>query len=146
MNRRGVLGILGLGAAAGPAVAKEMIYQTQPSMFASPGLSTPAIISTAADSIPWDPVRQLAEAKREYERVAGDPSAWIADYVARELDEYYSGYSSFRFEYIDPDIRNMKSLSETAKIRMYFERRAKRRYESSKNNLFERIQHLLKEV
>ena len=145
MNRRGVLGFLGLGAAAGPAVAKEMIYK-------SPGLSTPAILPSTSGSwgedspIPWDPVKQLAEAKREYERVAGDPSAWIADYVARELDEYYSGYSSFRFEYIDPDIRNMKSLSETTKIRMHFERRAKRRYESSKNNLFERIQHLLKEV
>ena len=145
MNRRGFMSMLGIGAAAAPAVAKEMkmIY---PSSYPSPGLSTPAIISTAADSIPWDPVRQLAEAKREYERVTGDPSAWMADYVARELEEYHSGYSSFRFEYIDPDIRNMKSLSETAKIRMYFERRAKRRYESSKNNLFERIQHLLKEV
>ena len=144
MNRRSVLGMFGIGAAAAPAVAKQMIYQTS---YPSPGLSTPAIYdSTEPSAIPWDPVRQLAEAKREYERVAGDPSAWIADYVARELDEYYSGYSSFRFEYIDPDIRNMKSLSETAKIRMYFERRAKRRYESSKNNLFERIQHLLKEI
>ena len=148
MNRRGVLGMLGLGAAAGPVVAKEMIYKTS---YPSPGLSTPAILSTQGQTWTdapdvWDPVKQLAEAKREYERVTGDSSTWIADYVARELDEYHSGYSSFRFEYIDPDIRNMKSLSETTKIRMHFERKAKRRYELSKNNLFERIQQLLKEV
>ena len=144
MNRRGVLGMLGLGAAAGPAVAKEMIYQ---SSYPSPGLSTPAILSTAADSpIPWNPVETLAHVKKEYEVMTGDSSAWIADYVAREMDEYLSGYGSFRLENIDPDIRNMKSLSETAKIRMAIERKAKRRYESTSRNLFHRIQELMKEI
>lgn len=145
MNRRGFMSMLGIGAAAGPAVAKEMIYK-------SPGLSTPAILGTQGwtdardQAIAWDPVRQLAEAKQEYERITGDPSKWIADYVARELEEYHNGYSSFRFECIDPDIRNMKSLSETVKMRMYFERKAKRRYDLSKNSLLERIEYLLKEV
>ena len=143
MNRRGVLGFLGLGAAAGPAVAKEMIYQ---SSYPSPGLSTPAIMSTTADSIPWNPVETLAHVKKEYEVMTGDPSAWITDYVARELGEYHNGYSSFRFEHIDPDIRNMKSLSETTKIRMHFERKAKRRYEASKNSVWTRIQELMKEI
>ena len=144
MNRRSMLGFLGLGAAAGPAVAKEMIYQ---SSYPSPGLSTPAILSTAADSpIPWNPVETLAHVKKEYEVMTGNSSAWIADYIARELDEYHSGYSSFRFEHIEPDIRNMKSLSETTKVRMHFERKAKRRYESNKNHLWLRIQELMKEI
>jgi hypothetical protein len=144
MNRRGVLGMLGLGAAAGPAVAKEVIYQTS---YPSPGLSTPAILSTAADSpIPWDPVESLARAKAEYEMVTSDPSAWIADYIAREYEDYVSGYSSIRLDSIDPDIRNMKSISESAKIRMWITRKAQRRYEANKNSLFMRIQELLKEV
>lgn len=141
MNRRSMLGMLGLGAAAGPAVAKEMIYQ---SSYPSPGLSTPA--NFVDQAIPWDPVENLARAKAEYNTLIGDPSAWIADYVAREMDEYLSGYSSLRLETIDPDIRNMKSLSESAKIRMAIERKAKRRYQASKNGLFQRIQELMKEV
>lgn len=141
MNRRGVLGMLGLGAAAGPAVAKEMIYQTS---YPSPGLSTPAIYdSTEPSAIPWDPVETLSRAKAEYNTLIGDPSAWIDDYVAREMNEYLSGYSSLRLETIDPDIRNMKSLSESAKIRMAIERKAKRRYEANKNSLSQRIQELL---
>lgn len=141
MNRRGVLGMLGLGAAAGPVVAKEMIYQTS---YPSPGLSTPA--NFVDQSIPWNLVETLAHVKKEYEVMTGNSSAWIADYIARELDEYHSGYSSFRFEHIEPDIRNMKSLSETTKIRMHFERKAKRRYESNKNHLWLRIQELMKEI
>lgn len=141
MNRRSMLGMLGLGAAAGPAVAKEMIYQTS---YPSPGLSTPA--NFVDQPIPWNPVENLARAKAEYNTLIGDPSAWIADYVAREMDEYLSGYSSLRLETIDPDIRNMKSLSESAKIRMAIERKAKRRYQASKNGLFQRIQELMKEV
>ena len=149
MNRRGVLGMLGIGAAAGPAVAKEMIYQTT---YPSSGLSSPAILGTQGwssapeQAIPWNPVESLARAKAEYNTLTGDPSAWIADYVAREMDEYLSGYSSLRLETIDPDIRNMKSLSESAKIRMAIERKAKRRYEASKNNVFQRIQELMKEI
>jgi len=142
MNRRGVLGILGLGAAAGPAVAKDMIYQ---SSYPSPGLSTPAILSTDSP-IAWNPVETLAHVKKEYEMMTGDSSAWIADHIAREYEEYVSGYSSFRLDNIDPDIRNMKSLSESAKMRMHFERKAKRRYESTSRNLLHRIQELMKEI
>jgi hypothetical protein len=144
MNRRGVLGMLGLGAAAGPVVAKDMIYQTS---YPSPGLSTPAIYDSAEPSaIPWDPVETLSRVKAEYNTLTDDPSKWIADYVAREYEEYMSGYSSYRLDNIDPDIRNMKSISESAKMRMYITRKAQRRYESNKNSLFMRIQELMKEV
>jgi len=143
MNRRSMLGVLGLGAAAGPVVAKEMIYQTG-------GLSTPAIVATQdwkePGDIPWNPVEQLAQVKKEYEAMTSDSSAWIADFVTREYEEYLSGYASYRLETIDPDIRNMKSLSESAKMRMYFTRKAKRRYESISGNLLNRIQQLIKEI
>jgi hypothetical protein len=143
MNRRSMLGVLGLGAAAGPAVAKEMIYQTG-------GLSTPAIVATQdwkePGDIPWNPVESLARAKAEYNTLIGDPSAWIADYVAREYEEYVCGYSSYRLDNIDPDIRNMKSISESAKMRMFITRKAQRRYEASKNSVFQRIQELMKEI
>lgn len=141
MNRRSVLGMFGIGAAVGPAVAKETIYQ---SSYPSPGLSTPA--NFVDQPTPWNPVETLAHVKKEYEVMTGNSSAWIADYIARELDEYHSGYSSFRLDNIDPDIRNMKSLSESAKMRMYFERKAKRRYESTSRNLLHRIQELMKEI
>jgi len=138
-----MLGVLGLGAAAGPAVAKEMIYQTG-------GLSTPAIVATQdwkePGDIPWNPVESLARAKAEYNTLIGDPSAWIADYVAREYEEYVCGYSSYRLDNIDPDIRNMKSISESAKMRMFITRKAQRRYEASKNSVFQRIQELMKEI
>jgi hypothetical protein len=78
--------------------------------------------------------------------LTGDGAKWIADYIAREMDEYVSGYSSFRLENIDPDIRNMKSFSEMAKIRMHIERKAKRRLESQKNHMWSRIQELMKEI
>ena len=147
MNRRGVLSMLGMGAAAGPAIAKQYVGNSVMN-------SSPAIPSTGGwdnfsdkdQAVSWNPVEQLASAKREYEMLTGDASKWITDYVAREWDEYMSGYSSIRIETIDPDIRNMKSFSESAKIRAFIERRAKRRYESQKNHMWSRIQELMKEA
>lgn len=144
MNRRGFMSMLGIGAAAAPLVSQGAVQATPFPSTAGIGYS---ITKEAYDNtIPWNPVEALSRAKVEYSTLTGDPSAWIADYVAREMDEYLSGYSSIRLETIDPDIRNMKSLSESAKIRMALERKAKRRYESNKNSLFQRIQELLKEV
>ena len=140
MNRRGVLGMLGIGAAAGPALVNQ--YS---------GKSSLAIPSTGGEyykdqAVSWNPVEALDSAKREYAMMTGDGAKWVADYIAREMDEYVSGYSSFRVENIDPDIRAMKSFSEMAKIRMHIERKAKRRFESQKNHMWERIQELMKEV
>jgi hypothetical protein len=138
-----MLGMIGLGAAAGPAVVSEAVRASNvPSThgIGYQGSAKDAYIDT------WNPVEALASAKREYAMLTGEPSKWIADYVAREWDEYMSGYSSIRVETIDPDIRNMKSFSESAKVRMYIERRAKRRFESNKNHLWARVQDLMKEV
>jgi len=71
--------------------------------------------------------------------MTSDPSKWIADRLAEELKDWRMGYSSIRYDSIDPDIRNMKSITETAKMRMYFERRVKRQLETNKTHLTHRI-------
>ena len=53
------------------------------------------------------------------------------------------GYSSIRYDSIDPDIRNMKSITETAKMRMYFERRVKKQMEVNQTSLTHRIAEYL---
>ena len=141
MNRRSMLGMIGLGAAAGPAVVSQLGSQG----------SVRAIPSTGGEiykdqAIPWNPIEDLSRTKREYEMITGDSSKWIADCVSREWDEYVNGYTSYRYETIEPDIRNMKSFSETAKMRMHIERKVKRKYESQKNYLWSRIQELMKQV
>ena len=143
MNRRGVLGMLGIGAAAGPAVVNQLGSQG----------SVPAIPSTSgynftdkAEAIGWNPVEQLAEAKRDYEALTLDPEAWITDWASREWKEYMDGYTSTRYETIDPDIRNMKSFSESTKIRMFFERKARRKQQHYINSILSKIQILMKEV
>ena len=143
MNRRSMLGMIGLGAAAGPAVVSEAVLA---SPVQTHGIGYSIAKETYDCDKAWNPVEALASAKREYSMLTGEPSKWIADYVAREWDEYMSGYSSIRVETIDPDIRNMKSFSESAKVRMYIERRAKRRFESNKNHLWARVQDLMKEI
>ena len=150
MNRRGVLGMLGIGAAAGPLVAKE-VYQSMPAMYS--GKSSLAIPSTGGeyydkvpDAIAWNPVERLAEAKREYDLLTADSAAWIQDFITREMDEYLDGYSSFSMDKIDADIRAMKSFSDTAKMRLHIERRAKRRHQKHTASMMGRIQELMKEV
>ena len=142
MNRRGILGMLGLGAAAGPLVAKE-VYQSMPTMYSGPSTGGEIYKDQA---IPWNPAEQLAQAQREYDGLTKDPAAWIAEYAHREYTEYLDGYTSYRYETIDPDIRNMKSLSESAKMRMFFERKARRKQQQISTSVLGRIQQLMKEV
>ena len=84
MNRRGVLGMLGIGAAAGPAVVSQL--GSQGSVLAIP--STSGEYYSKDQAIPWNPVERLAEAKREYEYLTKDPAAWVADCAQREWKEY----------------------------------------------------------
>ena len=140
MNRRGILGMLGMGAVAAPAV----VHQYASDAIGANGPSPPIGYSDKAEL--WNPVEQLAEAQREYDYLTKDPSAWISDYVQREYKEYLDGYTSYRYELIDSDIRNMKSLSESAKMRMYLERKARRKQEQISSSVLGRIQMLMKEV
>ena len=140
MNRRGILGMLGMGAVAAPAV----VHQYASDAIGANGPSPPIGYSDKAEL--WNPVEQLAEAQREYDALTKDPAVWIADYVHREYKEYLDGYTSYRYELIDSDIRNMKSFSESAKMRMYLERKARRKQQQISNSVLGRIQMLMKEV
>jgi hypothetical protein len=145
MNRRGVLGMLGLGAAVGPAVVSNAVSPAFPE-FGNDYVFGHSIKKESNETIQWNPVENLASAKREYDMMTGDSSKWIAEYAAREWDEYINGYNPYRNDNIDPDIRNMRSFSETAKMRMHIERKAKRKLESNKNHVWSRIQQLMKEI
>jgi hypothetical protein len=139
MNRRGVLGMLGIGAAAGPSLVKQYASDAVPS---TGGYN----FADKAELVQWNPVEALAEAKKDYEAITLDPETWIADFASREWKEYMDGYTSHRIETIDPDIRNMKSLSESAKMRMYFERKAKRKQAQYAESALGRVQEWMKKV
>jgi hypothetical protein len=140
MNRRGILGMLGMGAVAAPAVVHQYASDVVRSNIPSTG------VEYKDQAVLWNPVEQLADARREYEYLTKDPAAWVADYVSREWKEYIDGYASYRYESIDPDIRSMKSLSETTKMRMYLERKARRKQQQYADSAMGRIQMLMKEV
>ena len=142
MNRRGVLGMLGISAAAGPVVVSQL--GSQGSVHAIP--STGGEYYDKAEMVQWSPIEQLAEAKRDYEALTLDPEAWIADWTSREWKEYMDGYTSARYETIDADIRNMKSFSETAKMRMYFERKARRKQAQYAESAWGRVQEWMNKV
>jgi hypothetical protein len=71
--------------------------------------------------------------------ITSDPAKWIADRLAEEMKDWRMGYSSTRYDSIDPDIRNMKSITESAKMRMYFERRVRRQHEMNRTHLTHKI-------
>jgi len=75
--------------------------------------------------------------------ITSDPAKWISDRVTDEMKDWRMGFGGVRLNDIDPDIRNMKSVSETTKMRMYFERRAKRQAEVNQMSLTGRIAEYL---
>ena len=135
--------MLGIGAAAGPAVVHQYASDVAKTY---PPISTTAGIGYSDKAELWNPVEQLAQARKEYEYLTKDSAAWIAEYAHREFTEYLDGYTSYRYETIDSDIRAMKSLSESAKMRMFFERKAKRKQQQISSSVLGRIQELMKEV
>ena len=136
MNRRSVLGFLGIGATAGPAVVQQMAYDSPipPTTMGSQGYYPDTIASkTVMDK---DYVKRMQE---ELNLINTDSVKWIADRVGQDMKDYMMGYSSVNYQHIDPDIRNMRSITEVAKMRMYYERRAKRQFELQKESLTHRI-------
>jgi hypothetical protein len=81
----------------------------------------------------------LKKMQDELSLITGDPAKWMADRLAEEMKDWRMGYSSIRYAEIDPDIRNMKSITETAKMRMYFERKVRRMHEMQKTSLSHRL-------
>ena len=135
MNRRSALGFLGIGAVTGPAIAQEAVNKYGHSSNPFPSLDSNAIGFTHINK-DHDYMKECQE-KLSY--LTTDPAKWIADRMVEELRDYHMGYSGIHYNSIDPDIRNMKSITESAKMRMYIERRVKRQYESQKTSLMNQL-------
>jgi hypothetical protein len=131
MNRRSALGFLGIGAVTGPAIAQEAVNK-----YGHPSNPVPYIDGFTH----IDKDREyMKECQTKLSYLTTDPAKWIADRMADELRDYHMGYSGIQYNNIDPDIRNMKSITESAKMRMYLERRVKRQYESQKTSLMTQL-------
>jgi hypothetical protein len=85
----------------------------------------------------------IKEMQEQLSAITSNPAKWIAQKVTDEMKDWRMGFSAVKFNDIDPDIRNMKSVTETAKMRMYFERRAARQAEVNQTSLTHRIAEYL---
>jgi hypothetical protein len=90
-----------------------------------------------------DTTGYVKEMQEQLSLITSDPAKWIAQRVTDEMKDWRMGFSGVRFNDIDPDIRNMKSITEVAKMRMYFERRATRQAEVNQTSLTARIAEYL---
>jgi len=136
MNRRSMLSFLGIGAVGASTLGAQSGMNPVPSTYdigysiAKESYSTPMVEDRATT---------LKKMQDELFGLTSDPSKWIANRLAEEINDYRMGYSGIRYENIDPDIRNMKSITETAKMRMYFERKVRRMHEMQKTSLSHRL-------
>jgi hypothetical protein len=137
MNRRSMLGFLGIGAAGVSTLGSQ--GSVVPSDSLSYGISGKYDAPISSHISSKDHAVYLKDMQEQLSVITGDPSKWIADKLAEELKDWRMGYSSTHYSNIDPDIRNMKSITEAAKMRMYFERKVKRQMEISKQSLSHRI-------
>jgi len=141
MNRRSVLGMLGIGAAAGPAVVQQMAsnpVSPVTSGFLSPGIDKQYLGDQIA--VPEiDKAKRLKELQDQLSIITNEPEKWMAEQLAQELKDWRMGYITIHYTNIDPDIRNMKSITESAKMRMHFERKVRRQLENNKDHLMRSI-------
>ena len=131
MDRRSILGMIGMGAVAGPSIAQASVYK-----YGDP--SNPVPYVDGFTHIDKD-YNYMKDCQTKLSYITSDPAKWIAEKMVEELRDYHMGYNGIQYNNIDPDIRNMKSISESAKMRMYIERRVKRQYESQKTSLMNQI-------
>ena len=134
MNRRSALGFLGIGAVAGPSV----ISQASESLVSSNAGSPFNDIYPPSEKA-LDYARYLKECEEQLVHINADPDKWIATKIQEEMRDHLWGCSAIRLDNIDHDIRNMKSFTDSAKIRMHIARRVKRQYDSHKESLVIRI-------
>jgi len=143
MNRRSMLSFLGVGAVGASTIGAHA---------GNPVPSTHGTTYDMAYSITKEPydipmVKDTTAYVKEMQdslfAITSDPAKWIADRVTDEMKDWRMGFGGVRLNDIDPDIRNMKSVSETTKMRMYFERRAKRQAEVNQMSLTARIAEYL---
>ena len=142
MNRRSMLSVLGIGAVGASTLGAQSGMNPVPSTHGS--YYQPEKHYAAHDTpMVKDTTAYVKEMQDQLSSITGDPSKWIADRLAEEMKDWHIGYSGVYYANIDPDIRNMKSITETAKMRMYFERKVKRQAEMQQTSLTHRIAEYL---
>ena len=137
MNRRSMLSFLGIGAVAGTAVGSRGFDSPIPSTQGSYWIDNKSYVD--ATPMVKDTSGYIKDMQEQLSLITSDPAKWIADRLAEEMKDWRMGYSSIRYDSIDPDIRNMKSITEAAKMRMYFERKVRRQMEINQTSLSHRI-------
>ena len=144
MNRRGMLSFLGIGAVGASTLSGPSGMNPVPSTH---GTTYDIGYSIAKESYSTPMVEDRATTlKRMQDDLFGltsDPAKWVASRLAEEMKDWRMGYSNVRYNDIDPDIRYMKSITETAKMRIYFERKVKRQAEMQQTSLTHRIAEYL---
>ena len=142
MNRRSMLSFLGIGAVGASTLGVQSDMNPVPSTQGS--YYNPEKTYVAYDTpMVKDTATYLKDMQDQLSLITSDPAKWIAQRVTDEMKDWRMGFSGVRFNDIDPDIRNMKSITEVAKMRMYFERRAARQAEVNQTSLTHRISEYL---
>jgi hypothetical protein len=134
-----MLSFLGIGAVGASTLGAQSGMNPVPSTEATTGYWIDNKSYTDATPMVKDTTAYVKEMQDQLSLITSDPAKWIAQRVTDEMKDWRMGFSSVKFSEIDPDIRNMKSVTETTKMRMYFERRAKRQAEVNEMSLTHRI-------
>ena len=144
MNRRGMLSFLGIGAVGASTLGAQSGMNPVPSTHGTTYDMGYSIVKETYDTpMVKDTATYLKDMQDQLSLITSDPAKWIAQRVTDEMKDWRMGFSGVRFNDIDPDIRNMKSITEVAKMRMYFERRAARQAEVNQTSLTHRIAEYL---
>jgi hypothetical protein len=141
MNRRSMLSFLGIGAVGASTLGVQSDMNPVPSTQDSYWIDKKSYVD--ATPMVKDTSGYIKDMQEQLSLITSDPAKWIADRVTDEMKDWRMGFSAVKFSEIDPDIRNMKSITETAKMRMYFERRATRQAEVNQTSLTHRIAEYL---
>ena len=144
MNRRSMLSFLGIGAVGASTIGTQSDMNPVPSTHGTTYDMGYSIVKETYDTpMVKDTATYLKDMQDQLSLITSDPAKWIAQRVTDEMKDWRMGFSGIRFNDIDPDIRNMKSITEVAKMRMYFERRATRQAEVNQTSLTHRIAEYL---
>jgi len=141
MNRRSMLSFLGIGAVGASTLGVQLDMNPVPSTQDSYWIDKKSYVD--ATPMVKDTTAYVKEMQDSLFAITSDPAKWIADRLAEEMKDWRMGYSGVYYANIDPDIRNMKSITETAKMRIYFERKVKRQAEVHQTSLTHRIAEYL---
>lgn len=144
LGRRSVLGLLGLAPTMAPTLVSQMgnVVDTSSSVgYASPDTAN-YIKEVAPISEKEYLSNELSQFKRFLEDITKDENSVLQQMIALNTRLMMS----YNQPQIDWDIRNMKSISDVAKIHMQAIRVSKRELEERKSGYVERIATISKQL